>query len=338
MIPAKFIRLILIFQLCFATTLFAKARRFNYPSGDFLLVIGDIHGDPVALVNILLSNGMIDAEGNWIAKNGHVVFLGDTIAKGPDSLTCLDIIIDMKRKALEKNSPLLVNGGNHETNIYENDLSNFISEDFQRFKELGARKYMDIGKILADPNLPYAAEIADRPFFIRIGRYGFVHAGLEEWTKQFTADYVNAWMRSYQDRNQKNVMADIPYKNPNELLTNETGPHWSRRMSRGDYSQAEFDSIIGAWGVSELWVGHEPTDNSRPQTTYNGKYHMQDTAISSGMGGQIWCAFADKNGLAQNQFQQRRFARDNPKARKLVHKYREKQKQLYGVYNLRRCK
>jgi serine/threonine protein phosphatase 1 len=58
---------------------------FNFPAGEALIAVGDSHGQADAL------RGLLDGMGRFVTpgKTRHLVFLGDFIDRGPDSLGCL---------------------------------------------------------------------------------------------------------------------------------------------------------------------------------------------------------------------------------------------------------
>ena len=69
------------------------------------LAIGDIHGNRVALVDLL---GRIEGEAG---RGDTIVFLGDYIDRGPDSRACIDAILDFRGRSAAR---VVCLRGNHE--------------------------------------------------------------------------------------------------------------------------------------------------------------------------------------------------------------------------------
>jgi hypothetical protein len=66
-----------------------KVERSIYDSVAEVIVISDIEGNFNALYNFLIANKVMDKNYNWIFGSGHVVFLGDFVDRGGQSVEAL---------------------------------------------------------------------------------------------------------------------------------------------------------------------------------------------------------------------------------------------------------
>lgn len=82
---------------------------FEFPDDAALIVVGDVHGQSAALSNLLELMGMVETPG----KTRNLVFLGDLIDRGPDSMSCLDTAFN-KAEALVGADSIAYLPGNHE--------------------------------------------------------------------------------------------------------------------------------------------------------------------------------------------------------------------------------
>lgn len=79
-----------------------------------LYVIGDIHGYLQELVDGLLAEGLIDADGAWAAGRSRVWFLGDFTDRGPDGIGVIDLVMRLAAEAAAAGGFCRALMGNHE--------------------------------------------------------------------------------------------------------------------------------------------------------------------------------------------------------------------------------
>jgi serine/threonine protein phosphatase 1 len=83
---------------------------FQFPTDVALLVVGDIHGQMEGMRGILEGLGYMDTPG----KRRHLVFNGDFIDRGPDSISCLDFALSGEAALLANADDVTFLPGNHE--------------------------------------------------------------------------------------------------------------------------------------------------------------------------------------------------------------------------------
>eukprot|EP01084_Bolivina_argentea_P319605 554332_1 len=83
---------------------------------DRVLAIPDIHGDYDNLLEIAKRYSICDNSSKWIGKNLIVVFIGDYVHRGPQSVEVMEQIIKWEQEAQDPkfNSLILTLRGNHE--------------------------------------------------------------------------------------------------------------------------------------------------------------------------------------------------------------------------------
>lgn len=86
-----------------------KLDNFAFPGNIALLVVGDVHGQNAALRGVLTGLGRVATPG----KHRVLVFLGDLIDRGPDSLGCLNTAF-FDAGSLAKADEVIFLPGNHE--------------------------------------------------------------------------------------------------------------------------------------------------------------------------------------------------------------------------------
>jgi hypothetical protein len=258
-----------------------------------IFVVGDVHGDYNGLVKVLQAANIIDGqpdragEVNWIAGKAVVVFIGDMIDKGKQSLKVLLLVRALRNAAIDQGGQVIVLLGNHEARFLA-EPSNEKAQDFVkelREANLNAADVAacrgDLGQFLC--SLPFAARVRD---------WFFSHAGN---TNGRNIDALAAEIREGVDRNGfgsqqvagKDSILEArlgkkaegrPWLEPEGLKRNE-------REVLADYARA--------LGVGHMVQGHEPgkivfADGTQRKSgeifQRYGLLFLVDTGMSKGVG------------------------------------------------------
>ena len=104
-----------LFPLLFLLLSWANGSYAQYVWEDVerVVAVGDVHGAYDALVDLLESADLIDANGDWTGGATHLVSLGDLLDRGPASNEVLRLVMSM-----QKMGTALVVCGNHKFNGY----------------------------------------------------------------------------------------------------------------------------------------------------------------------------------------------------------------------------
>jgi Calcineurin-like phosphoesterase len=79
-----------------------------------LYVVGDVHGYLDELLAALGEQGLVDAEGSWIAGTARLWFLGDFTDRGPDGIGVIDLVMRLSAEAAAAGGYCKALMGNHE--------------------------------------------------------------------------------------------------------------------------------------------------------------------------------------------------------------------------------
>ncbi|WP_309572148.1 metallophosphoesterase [Deinococcus sp.] len=151
-----------------------------------LWVVGDVHGAYDSLRALLLTAGLIDAEGDWHGGPSHLVFLGDYLDRGPRGLDVIRLVRHLEGQAPGAGGRVTALIGNHEVMFLAaqqfrardpGDSLGFL--DYWRSNggqdtDAAQVQITDLDWIRARPALAHAngwlLMHADSPFYRRLGR------------------------------------------------------------------------------------------------------------------------------------------------------------------------
>lgn len=181
-----------------------------------ILAVGDIHGMYGKLIALM-------EKVKFNPEEDILIFLGDYIDRGPQSLECLDYVMDLYKQYPERVVPLL---GNHEAmciNYYEYEnhkrslMDNFGKQMVLVWLDNGGRNTFKQFRILKQPELQKRLWwLRKLPDHYQVGDYYFCHAGIQPFIplkKQRESDLL--WMREgffelYDGRNGTIVVGHTP--------------------------------------------------------------------------------------------------------------------------------
>jgi len=79
-----------------------------------IYIIGDIHGHYAQLVQLLYRAHLIDAGRNWTGGEATLCFLGDFFDRGPDGISCINLVMRLQEQADAAGGRVAALLGNHE--------------------------------------------------------------------------------------------------------------------------------------------------------------------------------------------------------------------------------
>ena len=251
-----------------------------------LIAFGDIHGDYNAFVYVLRKSNIIDKNNNWIAKDTHIVQVGDILDRksryeyqsDEDSeFLIIGLILKLQIEAYLNNGGFHPVIGNHEImNIM--GLFDYVSpKGMQHFKTFQGRKeYFDIGndfcKYLASAWNP----------IIKINNFIFCHGGIKYCiASKYSIEQINEFMRSTLYGNKSQL-----YSNEfQELFINENSILWNRNYSEDNIKESqdtydEIKKVLKLYSARYMILGHTPQMNGI-KVKYDGHVFCIDTGMSS---------------------------------------------------------
>ncbi|MFN0181032.1 MAG: metallophosphoesterase [Gemmatimonadales bacterium] len=282
-----------------------------------IVAVGDVHGDFNQFVTILRHAGVIDGKNRWIGGGTHLVQTGDILDRGPKSRAVMDLLIALTPQAAKAGGRVHALIGNHEAMNVLGDLRYVSAEEYWAFKSPNAEKLRDrVFKVMADSSLKndaasrerWEAEhplgwVEHRLAFEGNGHYGtwirgnnaavkindnlFLHGGIGPNYAGVPLAELNAKVRAA-------LAPDAPADKGN-IAEDPEGPLWFRGLATGDEVtlSAHLDSVLAAFGVSRLVIGHTVTAGA-VMPRFGGKVLMIDVGLSATYGGPAACLVIER--------------------------------------------
>jgi Calcineurin-like phosphoesterase len=213
-----------------------------------LAIVGDLHGDLTSLRSIL--NG-IRFEAFLGDPNNKLIFLGDYVDRGVNSIGVIFVVTRLKMKFPDS---VILMRGNHEAPIEFPFPSHDLPVEVVRRYGYEKGKLVYNGKILPLFRLLTLATMIDESLFL-------VHGGVP------TGDVDNNFREAISTADQtylsNSIMEEILWNDPREEIENEDAWEYSRR-GIGKYFGVE---ISRKWlrlsGTKVIVRGHEPCQGYR---------------------------------------------------------------------------
>ena len=121
---------------CFAVAargISAAEDSWRWEDVERVVVFADVHGAHTALTKLLVAADVLDDSGHWSGAKSHLVSLGDTLDRGPDSRQVLDLLRRLQPEALAAGGRVHLVLGNHELMNLTGDLRYVSNAEWQAF-------------------------------------------------------------------------------------------------------------------------------------------------------------------------------------------------------------
>lgn len=76
--------------------------------------VGDIHGYSEVMLDLLYKAGLINMRGAWAGGMATLVFVGDFVDRGPDSIGTIKTVMRLQKEAQDAGGTVLATLGNHD--------------------------------------------------------------------------------------------------------------------------------------------------------------------------------------------------------------------------------
>jgi hypothetical protein len=262
---------------------------------DRIVAVGDIHGDIDQLVKTLRAAGVIDEKEHWIAGKTHLVQVGDTMDRGPNSRKVLDLLMALEPQAAAAGGAVHALIGNHEAMVMTGDYRYVNPADIRAWG--GQAEYQ---KALG-PHGAYGRWILTHNAIIKINDLLFLHGGL---TAKF-ADWPLAKLN-------QTIREEIRAGKEEGVITDPAGPLWDRHYARdalaapppdGDAAAAardeeakvaaELSDVLKKQGAAHMVIGHT-YDKRGVLVQLGGRVIRIDVGLSAVYGGPAACLVVEK--------------------------------------------
>jgi hypothetical protein len=261
-----------------------------------VVAIGDLHGNYGGFRKILLHAGLIDKRGHWIARNTHLVQLGDILGRGGEPGKIFKLLRQLEEEASELDSRVHVLLGNHEAMSMSGLLMYNTMEEFQDLTEqdfvepleaIGGQggQSGESGPIRGIAPLKDWRPAPDAKFDRRMDMLGCreFRATLSPWGK------VGKWLGRHDsavivndslfvhgglnrehgcqplddlnDQIRRELGTFAPPDANRDLMLMRDGPQWNREFTLrpSDEKAGELAEVLDFHGCARMVVGHTPT-------------------------------------------------------------------------------
>ncbi len=242
-----------------------------------IFAVSDIHGEYEALVDLLLSAGIIDETLHWSWGTGHLVVDGDVTDRGDKVTECLWLIYRLEQEARRAGGRVHFVLGNHEIMSMQGD-NRYVNQKYLKGIALKTRiRYED----LHGPDMELGRWLRSKHSVIRLNGVLFVHGGIGPHIidRGMSMADINVSVRGRIDlRSYEVVFDELP-----KFLFKTMGPFWYRgyhQPREGWYSQitdTEVDATLAYYGAQAVVVGH--TEIDEVQSFYGGRVFGIDVPL-----------------------------------------------------------
>lgn len=247
---------------------------YRYRPASHIICISDIEGNLTGLYSFLLSNGVIDKEGDWIFGDGSLVLNGDFFDRGTQVTPLLWFIYHLENQALTQGGKVHFILGNHELR----NLSGNASDGDFKYREVAKRisglsRWDKAISYLYGETSELGQWLRSKNVVEQIGDHIFVHGGLNALQMQagLSLHEMNILARKYIGRQPgretpKDKRAAI-------MLSATDSPSWDRRLNmdwkvRWTYwfsgikikptTQEALDQLLTYYKGDRIIIGHSP--------------------------------------------------------------------------------
>lgn len=243
-----------------------------FPPVDKILAISDIEGNFEAFRGLLLGNGVINEQYNWIFGKGHLVLAGDCFDRGEHVTPCLWLLYSLEEKAVQQGGYVHFILGNHEIMNMSGDLRYLHERYFYNAQLLG----MDYRQLYS-PATELGRWLITKNIIEKIGPVLFVHGGVSSTVNLFNYSLpaLNQLCRPWYFTPE--LAPPVVY----ELLYSSDSPFWYRGYAMGDATMQQVNNTLRKFDVQHIVTGH--TTVERVTTFFNGKVIDVDTPHAFGM-------------------------------------------------------
>ncbi len=272
-------------------SIFQYYQKGVYPSADRLIVIGDIHGDYNAFINVLKKAKVINNNLEYIGGKTHIVQVGDIVDRKPRESDADDEDSEAKILALimELQVKSYLNGGGYHAIIGNHELMNVMGQ-FEYVSPKGLAHYGGASgrRVYFQPGGTIAQYFACswNPI-VKIGGWLFCHGGVSKRNAmKYPIEDVNRVMRDYL---YGNVSEHRNKRYFSEMFLDSQSYLWNRDFST-DHHQSTYqrlnddlNSILKTYQVKRICNGHTPHLKGIVHR-FGGRVFNVDTGMSNAFG------------------------------------------------------
>lgn len=222
------------------------------------LVISDFDNHIESLSMVLLGEGIMDENFNWIYGNGHLVISGDLFDRGVNVTESLWLLYKLESEAAAQGGKVHLIIGNHEMMNMVDDWRYIEGKYFTNAQLMGHRM-LD----LYGPDSEIGRWLRTKNIIIKLGDYAVMHAGISPQVAEVFTSYEQLNDMGRTRMNWQECRGDCA------TVNGSNGIYWYRGMARNALTQEQVDGILQKFGVRRVIIGH--TKGSTIRSFYGGK-------------------------------------------------------------------
>lgn len=215
-----------------------------------IIAFGDIHGEFVHLVNMLIASQIIDENFNWIFGEGHLVFCGDIFDRGSQVTECLWLIYFLEKQAEQSGGFVHYLLGNHEVMSLTGD-HRYLHQKYKKLASLLNLEYQDLFNLESE----LGRWLRNKNTLIAINDLLFVHAGISP-DFQIKISEVNRIVQEYLAGDDRHFY----------FVNDPHSPLWYRGymyswQGSKQASQAEIEEILHIFAAKKIVFAHTEVES-----------------------------------------------------------------------------
>lgn len=250
-----------------------------YEKPSRLLALSDIEGNFASLVDLLVSNKVIDENFNWAFGNGHLVLSGDFFDRGDQVTETLWLIYALEEKAKFYGGYVHFILGNHEIMNLTGDVR-YVNNKYKLNSKLLKEDYVyglygnnsELGRWLRTKNI-----------IEKIGGVLFTHAGISPQLIRLSLPLqeLNTRARPFYDTPPAMIKNEIVAA----IMSQKDGLFWYRGYYKNeDVTEQQIDSVLAFYKADRIVTGHTLiADADKITSHFNGKVINTDTHHAAGL-------------------------------------------------------
>lgn len=244
-----------------------------------IVALSDPHGQYQTMQQLLHSNGVTDAQGNWTFGSGQMVLTGDVFDRGHQVTEILWWLYQLEQQAEAAGGRLHFLLGNHEYMALAGEQG-YVNGKYLRTAELLGQSYAT----LYGDDMVLGQWLRSRDTVLKLDDLLFMHAGLSVsfLAHDFSLPQINEHYRRSIGLARETLTADPILR----VLHADDGPVWYRGYFRDDsVSQSQIDWLAEQLGVRHIIVGHTSAGEIYPR--FQQRIIGIDTSIKKGQRGEL---------------------------------------------------
>ena len=219
-----------------------------FPAASKITVVADIEGNFAGFYSLLVAQHVIDAQGNWIYGDGHLVMPGDLFDRGADVTPIFWLLYKLESEARSAGGYVHTLLGNHEIMNFNADLR-YVHKKYKSQSSDTGINYPD----LYNTETVLGLWLRNKPAVIKIGPMLFSHAGIspEVLALDLNLNEINTLVK------QTNLNSPVKQRiSQSETIFGTNGIFWYRGWVDDPQAEDILDKLLDTYQADHMIIGH----------------------------------------------------------------------------------